>query len=222
MAHEFDTGLVLPQRRKVREAIARRLREELGVASLPLAQGDQYFKDVVELAAPFEVGDPDLEEMLKEAAAGRSPIAAVALGGRTFEASNSDERQWRGNLSVYVYVVSSHRGGLLTRMRGGDHASTTDQTVDPGIETALEHVFERLAGYVPPDCLAAELRPRSEGFPYVADDYTVAELAFDLALQTDVNAARKRLRVVTTILTTHDESAADVELEAISELEASS
>lgn len=221
MSQDFDTGYVLPQRRKLREAIVLRIRDELEAASLPLTQGDRYVRAVVELAAPFQVGDADLEEMLKEAAAGRSPVVAVALGGRSFEASNSDERSWRGSITVHVYVVSSHRGGLLARLRGGDYASDADQTLDPGIETALEHVFERLSGFVPPNCKASELRPRSEGFPYVADDFTVAELTFDCALQTDVNLARRRVRVVTDVLTTHtDEELDPHELEALSELDA--
>lgn len=221
MSHEFDTGYTLPQRRKLREAIALRLRDELEIASHPLAQGDRYLKAIVELAAPFEPGDGDLEEMMREAVAGRSPIVAIALGDRSFTASNSDERNWRGSVVVHVYVISSHRGGLLARLRGGDIAGDMDQTLDPGLETAMEHVFERLSGFVPPECRASELRPRNESFPYVGDEFTVAEIVFDVDLQTEINLARRRVRVATDVLATHDHDASH-ELEALSELEASS
>jgi hypothetical protein len=221
VAHEFDSGLTLPQRRKIREAIVARLREDLELATLPGSTGDLYVAAVVELAAPYRQGDGDLEEMLKEAAAGRSPMIAVALGARSFAASNTDERSWRGPLQVHVYVLSSHRGGLLTRVRGGDAAAEASNAADPGLETAMEHVFERLAGFAPPDCLAAELRPQSEDFPYVADDFTVAEIVFEVAVQTNVNPKRARTQVAVDILTTHSETEAGdpADLDALSTLE---
>lgn len=222
MSHEFDTGFVLPQRRKLREAIIARIREDLEIPTKPTSTGELYLADVVELAAPFQQGDGDLEEMLKESIAGRSPVVAVALGSRSFRSTNTDERSWRGELQVHVYVLSSHARGLLERLRGGDEASEIDRAVDPGLETMMEHVFERLAGFTPPDCRCAELRPNREDFPYVADDFSVAEMMFDVEIQTDVNPNRARTQVVTNIHTTHEDTEAGdpSDLEARTTLEA--
>lgn len=202
MSHTFDSGLARPQRRLIREAIVTQL-NGLRVATLPGSTSNLYAVAVVELAAPIRFGDGDLEEHLKEAVVGRSPVLCVALGNRDFEAANTDERRWRGELDVHVYVVSSHARGLVERLRGGTAAAEASNAADPGLEVATEHVFERLAGLVLPGCKASELRPQREDFPYVGDDFTVVEIRFTTMVTTDVNPRRAYTVVADSVRTTH-------------------
>lgn len=202
MAHVFDTGFERPQRRLIREAIVAQL-GQLRVPTLPGSTSDLYVVAVVELAAPIKFGDGDLEEHFKEAMGGRSPAIAVALGERRFAPTNTDERRWRGDLDVHVYVSSSHSRGLVERLRGGDAAAEASNNADPGLEVAMEHVFERLSGFALTDHLGAELRPDHEEFPYVADDFTVAEMVFTVQTTTDVKPRRVYTTLAEVIETTH-------------------
>jgi len=221
VAHAFDSGFARPQRRLIREAIVAQLRTDLQVSTLPGSTGELYVTAVVELAAPFVDGDGDLMQHLHDAVAGRSPVIAVALGDRSFRATNTDDRYWRGTLEVHVYVLSKHARGLLERLRGGDPASLASNAADPGLETAMEHVFERLAGFTPSSSHASELRPVRESFPYVADDFSIAELVFECDAQTDVNPNRGLTQIATEVLHTHtDDAAGDPSaVDALSELE---
>jgi len=209
MSHTFDSGLSRSQRRLIREAVVAKL-GELRLASLPGSTSDLYTVAVLELAAPIKWGDGDLEDHIKKAVVGRSPVICVALGAREFMATNTDERRWRGALDVHVYVVSSHARGLLERLRGGDAAAEASNAADPGLEVAMEHVFERLAGFVLPSCKAAELRPVREDFPWLNDEFTAAEILFTTQVTTDVNPRRAYSTVAVEVDTTHtDQDAGD-------------
>lgn len=222
MAHSFDSGLPVPQRRRIREDIVTELRRDLELATLPGSTGELYIAAIVELAAPFQPGDGDLEEHLKESIAGRSPVIAVALGARAFASSSTDHRHWRGELQVHVFVCSSHSRGLLERLRGGDTPAVASNAADPGLETAMEHVFERLAGFTPSEgSHAGELRPTREDFSYVGDDFTVVEMVFECDVLTDVNPHRALTQVADEVFHTHSDDVAGEpsELDVLSELE---
>lgn len=208
MTHVFDSGYSLPQRRKIREAIVAQLRRDMPMASMPGSTGHLYIAAIIELPAPFVESDSDLEEMLKEAVSGRSPILAVALGPRSFEPIGTDALAWRSELSVHVYVMSSNQRGLLERLRGGDATSQTNDAADPGLETAMEHTLERLAGFTPPDCGASELRVSREDFIVVGDEFTAAELTFEMQVETYVNPNRGLTQLATEIDTTHADTEA--------------
>jgi len=209
MSHDFDSGLHVPQRRKIRESIVAQLREDLDFASSPQSQGAQYMRAIVELAVPLQVGDGDVEDLFRETLAGRTPAIAVALGARNFSSTGTDNREWEGVLTIHVYVVSSRAGGHMQRIRGADFASDNDATVDPGLETAMEHVFERLSGFTPPGCHCAELRPRSEDFAYIADDFSIVDMTFETDVYTDINPTRRKSRLVESIQSTIKDSTAE-------------
>lgn len=218
MAHVFDSGQALPQRRALREAIVGRL-EPLRKASLP-GVGSLYLEAVIELAAPFRAGDDELENHLKDAIQGRPLVATVALGERQFAPTGTDNREWRGDLRVQVMVVSTHARGLLAR-QAGDAVAAADTSKDPGLDTVLEHVFERLAGW---DCGVAgvsELRPVSEDVAYMGADATAWELVLTAQVQTDTNPNRALTQVVVDVLATHSETEAGAPsaLDALTTLE---
>jgi hypothetical protein len=139
---------------------------------------------------------------------GRSPVVCVALGDRRFDSTNTDARQFRGELDVHVYMVSSHARGLLERTRGGDAPATASNSADPGLEVVGEHVFERLAGFVLRDHRAAELRPEREEFAFVGDAFTVVEQRYSTQVTTNVNPRRSYTTTATEIDTTHTDTEA--------------
>lgn len=190
MPHTYDSGQTLSGRRLIRAQVVAKLGGLAKSAGL-------YAAAIVELPAPFDASDDELAEMLALALGGQSPAIAVALGDRQFEASGGNGDEWRGDLEVHVYVATRLQRGALEQTRG-DVVADVDVTKDPGIETMLEHVFERLAGQrlrtaiggAAAAPMTAELRPQSERVVYFATDWLVWEQVYALDAQVDVDHLR--------------------------------
>lgn len=204
MPHAFDSGQTLSGRRLIRAQIVAKL------AGLSSAAG-LYAEAIVELPAPFDDGDDELLEMLNETFNGRSPAIAVALGERDFRSTGEGGSEWGGDLEVHVYVALRVGRGQLEQTKG-DVVADADVTKDPGIETMLEHVFERLAGQrfntavggaaAAPQ--AANLRPVSERVAYFGPDWLVWEQRYELYAQLDVNLLRGQTEKVLEVLADQD------------------
>lgn len=212
MARVFDSGLRVPQRTAIRTAI---------VAALAGLRRDagQYLFDVVELPWPITWSDESAEvQHWLDTVRGRSPVAAVALGGRDWQSAGVAALSWRGQLEVSVYLASNHRRSQLARV-SGDAVAEGDHQQDPGLETIAEQVFERLAGIEVVAAGRQSLIPVRERWAWVGEDWTILELAFELAVTTTVNPNRGELTVHASLDARHSDDSADpVELQAVSEV----
>ncbi len=205
MGHRFDSGLAVPQRAAIRQAIMDGL-EELRRPTLP-GGGTLYLEGIFELAVPVRFTQDADEEHFRVTLAGRSPAVAVALGDRSFSSKGTDDDEWGGTLEVHVYTVSRNARGVMPRV-AGDATSEASLAADPGIETITEHIFERLSGAVMRGARAAELRPVREGFVLFAEDAIVFEQVFEVDALTEVNKNRDLIVRLTSIDTSHTDASA--------------
>lgn len=178
----FDTGNELTQRRRLREAVAALLEPLL------LKQGG-YLRQVVQLPKPFRAGSQDDEDMFRNAIQGNAPAMFVALGRKDF-AQRGSGRGTSSNaaIDVFVYVLSTHQGGLMNRVGGVSSAPRRD-TSDPGVEFMLENAEELLTGRRPIED-ATELLPSFEDELYTAEDRVVWEIGYKCQLTRVINDKR--------------------------------
>lgn len=211
MAHAFDSELARPQRTIVRDAVI------AGLDELRRASGG-YLAAVEPLAVPLVFNDGEEAWHFIDVARGRSPIVAVALGARDYGPHGTGATQWRGELEVLVYIVSSAKRSHVARV-AGDVASDASDQAEPGLEVIAAHVFERLAGRYFDESTGGILRPQRERLAYFGADYTVIEQTYQLELVTDVNPGRDLVQVLEDIRAAHTETTADpYELPAVTEI----
>lgn len=210
MPHDFDTGAATSGRKLLRDAICARLEQ------LTVAEG-LYLTAIVPLPAPFTDDEGAFEHMLIDIVAGRSPAVAVALGdGKIASGGAGFLDEWWEDVEVYAYCISSISSSTLLRMTG-DALSLTSLAKDPGIEIAIEHVRERLAGFRPAatgGLKAKELRPVAvDPAFYFGQDYTIARLSFLVQMRADVNRLRGFTQLLTGVDATHgnDDAGAGVD-----------
>lgn len=214
--HEFDTGLPKPQRTLIREGIAARLQpllKELG----------GYLGAIVELPAMMrDSRNDDDREMIFRAFNGRSPSIGIALGRRRTEASGTLATEARGTIEVGIYIASQHsrdhvKGRLAADIVATGDAEATPMLVanlsaDPGIEVMLEHVEQLLLGHSledeDGDALATigELRATDEDEAGTADDLTVWEQKYEIAVERVINPARNVTQLLLSIQGDHTEA----------------
>lgn len=212
MAHAFDSSLLRPQRRLVREAVI------AGLADLKRSQG-AYLVDVFALAVPVPTfGENDESQHFIEVCKGRSPLVAVAVGNRDFASHGTGASEWHGPIDVHVYIASASARGHMARIVGDVVSDGSDQA-DPGIEVMAEQVFDRLAGRYFDSATGGILRPSSERIAAFTEEYTVVEQVYQLDLVTDVNPGRDLVQVLEDIRAAHTETTADpYELPAVTEI----
>lgn len=198
MSHRFDTGLRVAQRTAIRREIVAAL-DELRRSPGP---GALYLADVVDLPIPVPFTSDEEVQIFRALTGGRSPIAAVTLGDRTFSSQGSDRDEWSGTLEVHVYSTSANARSPLARV-AGDVTSEASVNADPGIDTTSEHILERLSGLPLRACRAAELRPVREGVVAYLEDSIVFEQVFSVETTTNVNPIRDLTQRTTEIDTSH-------------------
>lgn len=198
MAHVFDTGATLPQRRLIRNQIAAKLAPLLKSSGL-------YVGAIGQMPVMFEAGDDDSRNaFLQMTEAGHNPLLAIALGDRDFDPAGMGEASnWIGELEVQVLIAQRvDRSDLATT--AGDVASAASVQAAPGVETMLEHVIERLAGQKLRTAIggaagateASELRPLREALAWFGDGWIVWELRFLIDVAVNVDHHRGKADVV--------------------------
>lgn len=190
MAHRYDTGLAIPQRTALRNAII----DRLGTLRRPA----MYLMAVRPL--PRRVtGDEDGIADIMNALGGQAPAMLVGLGNATHSAAGAPASRARKSLDVGVYVISGHGRGVVEGRMAGDTSATTDNARDPGVETMLEHAEELLLGRDLGVAGVSELRAEAETEIYSGDDFTIWELAFSVQISRDINHSRLVTQLLTEI-----------------------
>jgi hypothetical protein len=206
LAHAFDTGLPLPQRTTIRDGIAARL------APLLKSNGG-YLAAIVQLPAMMRDSrnDEDRDTMFR-ALNGRTPAIGIALGRRRTEASGTLATEARGVIDVGIYFASQHSRDLVSGRMAPDVVARANLVADPGIEVMLEHVEQLLLGHSledeDGDALATigELRATDEDEAGTADDLTVWEQKYEIAVERVINPARDVTQLLLSIQGDHTEA----------------
>jgi hypothetical protein len=194
-AHVFDTGLAYAQRSLIRDAIVTRLS-----ALLTTAAPSRYLHAVKPIARPYRgEGDEDGAAILVSALLGQAPAIAVALGRKTYEATDAEPYTSRGTIDVAIYVLSKHPRGLVDGRLKTDVAGNAAITADPGIEAMLEHVEELLLGQSLGIAGVSELRPVDEDEVATADDGTIWEQTYTIGVERQINPSRLMTTVIDSI-----------------------
>lgn len=198
MSHRFDSGAAAPSRTLLRQGIVRAL------GDLLTSEG-KYLAAVLELPFAPVFGDQEDEAMLDQLVQGRSPTVAVALGNRQFEGRSTGGLEWSGEVIVHVFIIVKHQRSILSPLTG-DAVAVANVTKDPGAETVMDHVFDRLAGtriQVTP-AFRTQLRPSSEECVMGGETWIVWEQVYTANFVRDVNPERDNPNRVTSVQTTHD------------------
>lgn len=205
VAHAFDTGAATSGRTLLRAAICERLEQ------LTVAEG-LYLAAVVPLPAPFTDDEGAFEHMLKDIVGGRAPAVAIALGdGKISSGGAGYADEWYAEVEVYAYAISMISSSTMLRLTG-DALSASALAKDPGIETMLEHVLERLAGFklTATGLSCNELRPLTiEPSFYFDPEVTIGRLSLTVRMRADVNRLRGFTQLLLGIDATHGEDDAD-------------
>jgi hypothetical protein len=132
----FDSGLARSRRELILEAVAAKL--------APLKRPTKYLAAVVSL--PRAEQDEDLLADIARAANGRTPLVAIAMGGKDPEGSGQERTQNHGEYEFTIYVLSSNQAGVTVGRLLVDERALADDTKDPGVFAMLEHIEERVWG----------------------------------------------------------------------------
>lgn len=195
MPHMFDTGATKAQRTLVREAVVARL-AGLRKSAVPA----RYLTAIAELPRRFRgEGDAEGLDMLMKAFNGACPAVAVALGRMPLEGAGLEPNELRGELDVSVYAASQHSRDLVAGRLAADVIATASLTADPGVETILEHVAERLLGQGLGVDGVSEPRGTEEDIVATFGDITVGELTFTVKVERKINPSRATVQLVTSI-----------------------
>ncbi len=206
MAHAFDTQLAKPQRTVVREAVAQHLRDYSRLG---------YLVDVIEVGGIIKAGTEEEVGRIVSDAAGRSPLALVALGQKSYVAGDegSFSDRYAASLEVLVYAYSKNLRDPLSRMKA-DVVALADDEADPGCEVMLEHFEEILIGYKPAPSwndTVYQLVPTGESELDLGDDFALWRLSFSLRLARELDRARDGLVPMTSITARHQVDGAETQ-----------
>ena len=194
-AQTYDTGLALPQRTTIRNAVIARL-----AALKTTATPARYVFDVKPLARRFRgEGDEDGMNLLIETFQGSAPAIAVALGRKVYEATDGDAYLSRATLELAVYAVSKHSRGTVEGRLATDVTGDASVTADPGLEAMLEHIEELLLGQAIGVDGVSELRPVSEDEVITAADGSIWEQVYELHVERQINPSRANTTLITSI-----------------------
>lgn len=195
MPHRFDSGLDTAFRTAIRGAALAKL------APLRRSSGG-YLGALVELPAPLRFGSDEDEAALNDLIAGNSPAVGIALGNQRFSSASTSGERWRSKLLLTVYVCVRHQRSMMAAL-AGDVVSAADITKDPGGETVLHHVFERLAGASTGIDAAPTITPDAEEPAYFGRDWQVWEQTYYVDVYWELNPNRDVTITVDGVEVTH-------------------
>ncbi|MDQ3295076.1 MAG: hypothetical protein M3619_00640 [Myxococcota bacterium] len=202
MPHVYDTGLAIPQRTAIRDAILAKL-APLKKTAVPAAY--VAANGIKTLPRPLRgAGDDDGMTMLANAMQGQAPAIAVALGRLTYEGGGTSSTEVGAELEVVLYVASAHQRSPDAGRLFGDVLASASNSNDPGIFTMLEHVRERVLGQSLGVAGVGVLVPAEEDEVYTGDDATIWEQRYTLSLDVPINPFRAVTQLLTSIQGEHE------------------
>lgn len=204
-AHAYDTGLALAQRTLIRNAVIAKL------APLLKANG-RYLHAIKPMPRRYRgEGDDAGRQQLVNTLLGQAPAIAVALGRKTYEATDGDAFLSLAELEVSIAVISQHgRDPALVEGRlATDVVGDAALTSDPGIEAALEHIEELLLGQDLGVAGTTELRPVDEEEVETAENGTIWQQTYTLRVERQINPSRGNTLITSIEARTTPEGIAD-------------
>lgn len=204
-AHTYDTGLALAQRTLIRNAVIAKL------APLLRANG-RYVLAIKPIPRRYR-GEGDIEgrQQLVNALLGQTPAIGVALGRKTYEATDGDAFISLGELELSIVVISQHgRDPALVEGRlATDPVGDAAITADPGIEAMLEHVEELLLGQSIGVAGTSELRPVDEEEVETAENGSIWQQTYSIRVERQINPSRGNTLITSIEAKTTPEGIAD-------------
>lgn len=184
----YDTGLTRAQRTLLRATIAAQL------SDLLVANGG-YLHAIRSLPRPLKNSSEEELGWIGYVAQGQYPMVLIALGSKSYE-SVDVSAVYRGKIEVSIYACSGNIRGVIDGRLETDVVAASDATKDPGIDTILEHVEERLLGQGfelgnLPAQRTTHMDPESEEELVTGGDCTVWEQKYSLYVMREVNPDRK-------------------------------
>lgn len=141
MAHAFDTGLLIPQRQAIRDAVLARLDV---LVKKPV--GGLYVRALKTIPGELSGGSESGLVEIAHHTQGELPAVLIALGGKTPTRIGGDGLELEVTYKLHVYVASSHQKDDVVGRLYSDSIAAGDLRADPGLFTMLEHVEELLVG----------------------------------------------------------------------------
>lgn len=140
MAHEFDTGLALPQRTLIR-------RGAVTLLSGLLRSNGGYLQAVVPFGGVIRsyLDDKGID-LLWTALKGRQPAIAVALGDRNTAPSGIGGTRGAGDLELLLYFYASNPRDFVSGRLEPDVVALANDAKDPGLDVMMEHAEELVVG----------------------------------------------------------------------------
>lgn len=195
MVHAFDTGLAKPQRTLIRAAIEAQLADLLKSARVP-----GYVRSIKHLPKTMRGhSDDDGRAMLLDALQGQAPAIAIALGRKTYDRIGPNTLEVTAEIEIAVYVVSANERGLVEGRLEQDSTAERTLTSDPGIDTMLEHVEERLVGQELGIDTVSALSAVGEEEVATHKDLTIWAQTYRVMVDRTVNPARNVTQKVTSV-----------------------
>lgn len=186
MAHVYDTGLSVPQRTAIRDAVIAALAPLAKAATPP-----RYLRAIVTIARPYRgEGDEAGKDLIVAELLGCAPALAIAIGRGTYDDAGVGATELSGELELAVFAISQHERSVTEGRLYGDAIASGDATADPGIWTMLEHARERVAGADLQIAGVAAPRLFEEDEVLTAANATVWQQRYRIAISADVNPAR--------------------------------
>lgn len=125
----------------IRTRIAADLIARLSVLSIE--QGG-YVRAIEQVPIALEKVDQEPFQHAMHAVVGRSPAILLALDDYgNFEAHGTSQTNWRSQLDVHIYAISTHRRDLLEGREDSDGGASR------GLRALTEHIGRLLSGYEP-------------------------------------------------------------------------
>lgn len=195
---KYDTGLARAQRTLLRAAIAAQF------SDLMLANGG-YVRAIKSIPRPLKDSEEELG-WIGMHAQGQSPCIIIALGGKKYESVDVGADVYRANIDVAIYICSTNVRGLIEGRLETDTVAAGDATKDPGIDTMLEHVEERLLGQSfklggLASQRTSEMDPESEDELFTNGELSIWEQKYSVWVPREVNPNRAITQLNTSIET---------------------
>lgn len=142
MAHAFDTGLLVPQRQAIRDAVLARLDV---LVKKPAGTG-LYVRALKTVPGRLSGGSDESLAELVHHTQGELPAVLIAMGRKVPTRVSEDGLELEVAHTLHVYVASSHQKDDVVGRLYSDAIAAGDLRADPGLFTMLEHIEELLVG----------------------------------------------------------------------------
>lgn len=188
----------------IRTRIARAVIERLAVLS---RDSGGYLQAIEQAPIALEKVEQAAFQKAMHDLAGRAPAVVVVVDDELgFEAGGISQREWRRELDVLVYAISTHRRDLVAGREDPDAESAAGAQADPGLRAMVQEIGGLLSGH----SLGLEdiglLRPERLRGLWADAALTVWEWTFRVAYdQTSINAAAEPVTSVLVENTTAEE-----------------